>query len=41
MTFNECIYFIVGVYLGGWTVRPLVDIVKTIWKNAKDATNRT
>lgn len=39
MTFNEWVYFIAGIYLGGWLVRPLVDIVKTIWKNAKEAQN--
>jgi hypothetical protein len=39
MTLNEGIYFIAGIYLGGWLVRPLVDIVKKIYQNAKEAQN--
>ena len=39
MTFNEVIYFITGIYLGGWLVRPLVDIATKIYKNAKEAQN--
>jgi hypothetical protein len=43
MTFNDWIYFISGIIWGGWMVRPLVDtvvdIVKKIYQNAKEAQN--
>ena len=39
MTLNDWIYFISGIIWGGWMVRPLVDIVKKIYQNAKEAQN--
>ena len=39
MTFNDWVYFISGIIWGGWMVRPLVDIVKKIYQNAKEAQN--
>ena len=39
MTLNEFSYLICGIICGGWIIRPIVDIVKTIWKNAKEAQN--
>jgi hypothetical protein len=39
MTFNELLYFLSGIFWGGWIVRPIIDVVKTIWKNAKEAQN--
>lgn len=39
MTFNEWAYFICGIVWGGWIIRPIVDLVKTIYHNAKEATD--
>jgi hypothetical protein len=39
MTFNEFLYFLCGIVWGGWIVRPIVDIVKKIYQNAKEAQN--
>jgi hypothetical protein len=39
MTFNEFLYFLCGIVWGGWIVRPIVDIAKKIYQNAKEAQN--
>ena len=39
MTLNEFSYLICGIIWGGWIIRPIVDLIQKIYKNAKEAQN--
>ena len=39
MTLNEFAYLICGIIWGGWIIRPIIDLIQKIDKNAKEAQN--
>lgn len=39
MTGTEFVYFLAGIVWGVMVVAPIITVIKTIWKNAKEAQN--